>query len=90
MEIEFITKADFHLLKNDIVEEIRKVLQSSPTEQKEWLKTAEVLQLLSCSPGTLQNLRVNGNLPFSKTGGTIYYLRADVLKMLSSNKTNAA
>ncbi len=90
MEIEFITKADFYLLKNDIVDEIRKVLQTSPTEQKEWLKTSDVLSMLSCSPGTLQNLRVNGSLPFSKMGGTIYYLRADVLKMLSTNKKNAA
>jgi Helix-turn-helix domain len=90
MEIEFITKADFHLLKNDIVDEIRKVLQTSPSEQKEWLKTSDVLSMLSCSPGTLQNLRVNGSLPFSKMGGTIYYLRADVLKMLSANKKNAA
>lgn len=90
MEIEFITKADFYLLKNDIVEEIRKVLQTNSVEQKEWVKTSEVLKLLSCSPGTLQNLRVNGSLPFSKIGGTIYYSRKDVLKVLDVNKCNAA
>ena len=90
MEIEFITKADFQSLKNEIVEEIKKVLKSSVIDEKEWLKTAEVLKFLSCSPGTLQNLRINGSLPYSKTGGTIYYLRADVLKMLTSNKNQAA
>lgn len=90
MEIELITKADFHIFKNEIVEEIKKVLKSSGIDEKEWLKTAEVLKLLSCSQGTLQNLRINGSLPYSKTGGTIYYLRADVLKMLTSNKNQAA
>ena len=90
MEIEFITKADIHSLKNDIVEEIKKLLFSSPTDQKEWLKTADVIDILSCSPGTIQNLRINGTLPFTKMGGTIYYSRQDVLKVLNENKRNAA
>ena len=42
MEIELITKADFHIFKNEIVEEIKKVLKSSGIDEKEWLKTAEV------------------------------------------------
>ena len=73
-----------------LFQKIKKVLKSSGIDEKEWLKTAEVLKLLSCSQGTLQNLRINGSLPYSKTGGTIYYLRADVLKMLTSNKNQAA
>ena len=89
MQVEFITKADFHLLKNDIVEEIRKLFQS-PLEQKEWLKSADVMSMLGCSPGTLQNVRVNGTLPFTKMGGTMYYSRYDVLKVLENNKKNAA
>ena len=90
MEIELITKADFYLLKNDIVEEIKKMFQSSTVEQKKWLKTADVLSLLSCSPGTLQNLRINGTIPFTKMGGTIYYAYSDVMKVLDQNKSNAA
>ena len=90
MEIELITKADFHLFKEDIVQELRKILQSSPTERKEWLKTSDVIELLSCSQGTLQNLRVNGTLPFTKMGGTIYYAYKDVMKVLDQNKSNAA
>ena len=89
MEIELITKADFHSLKNEIVDEIKKLFQS-PVDQKEWLKSADVMQLLDCSPGTLQNLRVNGTLPFTKMGGTMYYSRRDVLKVLEGNKQNAA
>ena len=89
MEIELITKADIHSLKNDIVEEIKKLFQA-PTDQKEWLKSTDVMNLLGCSPGTLQNLRVNGTLPFTKMGGTIYYSRNEVMKVLENNKVNAA
>lgn len=89
MEIELITKADFHSFKNEIVEEIKKLVQPQ-TDQKEWLKSADVMQMLGCSSGTLQNLRVNGTLPFTKMGGTIYYSRQDVMKVLETNKRNAA
>ena len=88
MEIELITKADFHTLKSEIVDEIKRLFQSP--EQKEWLKSADVMSLLGCSPGTLQNLRVNGTLPFTKIGGTIYYSRQDVIKLLETNKRKAA
>lgn len=88
MEIELITKADFHTLKSEIVDEIKRLFQSP--EQKEWLKSADVMSLLGCSPGTLQNLRVNGTLPFTKMGGTIYYSRQDVMKVLETNKRKAA
>ena len=89
MEIELMTKADFHLLKSDIVDEIKKFFQA-PSEHKEWLKSADVMKLLGCSPGTLQNLRVNGKLPFTKMGGTMYYSRKDVFNVLEGNKQNAA
>jgi hypothetical protein len=89
MNIELITKADFHSFKIEIVEEIKKLVQPQ-TDQKEWLKSADVMELLGCSPGTLQNLRVSGKLPFTKIGGTIYYSRKDVLNVLEANKRNAA
>lgn len=89
MEIELMTKADFHSLKNDIVDEIKKFFQA-PADQKEWLKSVDVMKMLGCSPGTLQNLRVNGKLPFTKMGGTMYYSRKDVLQVLEGNKQNAA
>jgi hypothetical protein len=89
MQLELVTKKDFQDLKVELIDEIKKFL-SPATEQKEWLKSADVMSMLACSPGTLQNLRVNGTLPFTKMGGTIYYSRKDVLKVLEGNKQNAA
>ncbi len=76
-------------MKSELIDEIKKFFNPG-SEQKEWLKSADVMQLLQCSPGTLQNLRVNGKLPFTKMGGTIYYSRKDVMSVLEGNKSNAA
>lgn len=89
MQLELITKKDFQDLKLELIDELKKFL-NPVQEQKEWLKSADVMRMLNCSPGTLQNLRVNGTLPFTKMGGTIYYSRKDVLKVLEGNKQNAA
>lgn len=89
MNVELLTKGDIHQLKNEIIDELKKMFKS-PLEQKEWLKSNDVMKLLNCSPGTLQNLRINGNLPYTKMGGTIYYAYSDVLKVLNGNKQNAA
>jgi len=89
MQLELVTKKDFQDLKLELIDELKKFL-SPAKEQKEWLKSADVMSMLACSPGTLQNLRVNGTLPFTKMGGTIYYSRKDVMKVLEVNKQNAA
>lgn len=85
MNIELITKADIHSLKTELLEEIKKLFQSTG-EQKEWLKSSEVKKLLKISPGTLQNLRVTGVLPYHKIGGTIFYSYSDVTNMINKNK----
>lgn len=89
MNVELLTRQDFMTLKVELLNEIKQIFQPQ-SEKKEWLKSADVMKILDCSPGTLQNLRVNGTLPFTKMGGTLYYSYADVMKVLNSNKRNAA
>lgn len=84
MEVHLMTKDDFMDLKSDLIEEIRRII--SPVQNdNEWLKSKEVMDLLKCSPGSLQNLRVSGALPFSKIGGTIYYSKKDIMRLLNKN-----
>ena len=89
MNIDLLTKGDIQNLKADIIKELKRMFDY-PSEQKEWLKSTDVMKLLNCSQGTLQNLRMNGTLPFTKMGGTIYYTYSDVLKVLNENKRNVA
>ena len=53
----------------------------------DWLDNQDVMQALHISPRTLQTIRSNGTLPYSRIGNKIYYLRGDILKILSDNYT---
>ncbi|MBL4587442.1 MAG: helix-turn-helix domain-containing protein [Flavobacteriales bacterium] len=89
MKLEVITKDDLYQMKAELLNEISALLQGK-TDQKKWLKSTDVRDMLGISPGTLQNLRVNGILPYTKVGGTLYYAHEDVLQVLLKNKRNAA
>ncbi|RXG11180.1 hypothetical protein DSM03_1291, partial [Leeuwenhoekiella aestuarii] len=38
------------------------------------------------SPGTLQNLRINGTIPFTKVGGIIYYDAQEIQQLMEANR----
>jgi hypothetical protein len=85
---QMVTIEDLLILKSDLLNGIRKLLkEASGQPVKKWLKSHEVRKLLDISPGTLQNLRVNGTLPFTKIGGVIYYDQEDIKEMLQSRKS---
>jgi hypothetical protein len=90
MAASIITTEDLLEFKIELLEEIKKIIQSQTTTQtKKWLKSTEVRKLLNISPGTLQNLRVNRTLAYTKIGGTIYYANQDIDKLLENNKVIA-
>lgn len=54
---------------------------------EDWIDSQDVMQALHISPRTLQTLRSNGTLPYSRIGKKIYYRRQDIIKILSDNYT---
>ena len=88
MSVEILTKEDLSKFKSELLMEIKQVFALSPavTKQKEFLKSKEVMKLLSISPGTLQNFRINGTIPFTKIGGVTYYAYEDIKKLLETNR----
>ncbi|HMU46130.1 MAG TPA: helix-turn-helix domain-containing protein [Chitinophagaceae bacterium] len=89
MAIEVITKEDLHQFRHQLLDDLKNILHTKPAKQKQWLKSSEVRQMLKISPGTLQNLRVNGTLSFTKIGGTIFYNYEDIEAMIENNKVEA-
>ena len=81
-QIDLLTKEDFELFKQDLIREISALLKPQNHNPKQWLRSAEVRNLLHISSGTLQNFRVNGTLTFTKVGGIFYYKYDDILKVL--------
>jgi hypothetical protein len=87
MAATIITTDDLEQFKIELLKEIKGILSGTPMEEKKWLRSGEIRKLLKISPGTLQNLRVNGTLPFTKIGGVIYYAYDDITNMLQDNKS---
>lgn len=88
MTIEIITKEDLEKFKQELFEEMRKTNTSQSGGLNKLLKASDVRKMLGISMGTLQNLRINGTLPYSKVGGTTYYLYDDILKLIEKTKRN--
>ena len=45
----------------------------------------DIMQMLHISPRTLQTLRSNGTIPYTRIGRKIYYLRQDIERILRDN-----
>jgi len=86
MNVELITKEDLKEFKSDLLTEIKAIMQPGQGQSKKWLKSVEVRKLLNISPGTLQNLRINGTLRYSKVGSIMYYKLEDINKILEVNQ----
>ena len=53
---------------------------------KKWLRSKEVRKMLNISSGTLQNMRIQGHIPFTKLGGTLFYDYDKINNILNENK----
>lgn len=85
MSVTILTKEDFQEFKIEILNEIKNLIQTGEsTQRKKWLKSNEVRKLLNISPGTLQNLRINGTLNPNRIGGILYYKYDDIVKILDN------
>lgn len=87
MPARTITTDDLHEFKLELLEDIRKLL-SDPLKgsAKKYLKSGEVMKLLQISQSSLQTLRINGTLPYTKMGSTLYYDVDDIHGIMQQNK----
>lgn len=85
MAIEIITKEDLQSFRTQLLSDLKHLIGQRQPEQKQWLKSFEVRKLLKISPGTLQTLRINGTLRFTKISSILYYNYEDIQKILEAN-----
>jgi hypothetical protein len=88
MAVEIITRDDLNEFRSLLLTDLKEMLNSKREQEKQWLKSVEVRKLLNISPGTLQNLRINGTLTYTKIGGIMYYDNSNIDKLLNGNKVN--
>lgn len=85
MNLEIITRDEFNSFKKEILEALNTKVSN---QDKKYLRSSEVRKLLNVSAGTLQNLRINGTLPYSKVGTTLLYDKDEIIKVFEGNKSN--
>lgn len=84
---QLVTVEDLEEFKKELLISMQAIVSQNTTVQsKKWLKTYEVKKMLNISHGTLQTLRNNGTIPFSKVGGIIYYDAIEINKVLEARK----
>ncbi|RYM35741.1 DNA-binding protein [Brumimicrobium glaciale] len=93
MQISIVTQEDLQELKDSILSSLESLkeellTQSTSSPDPVLLKSHQVQRMLAISQGTLQNMRVNGIIPFSKVGGVIFYDKQDILNIIDDLKQN--
>ncbi len=87
MAVNILTREDLQQFKTELLAEIKSLINASPSkDQKKWLKSWEVREMLGISRGTLQNLHTSGQLPGNLVGGLLFFDIDDIMKLMTSNK----
>ena len=89
MAVQIITREDLNEFRLLLLSDLKEIINSKAQSQKQWLKSSEVRKYLNISSATLQRLRINGTITYTKIGGTMYYSSTDLDKVLESNKVQS-
>ena len=88
MEVVVIEKATFERMLSGFeifAEKVERLCrEQEDLGEKEWLDSDDVCRLLCISPRTLQTLRDNGTLAFTKIGNRTYYRPDDVERVVGN------
>lgn len=85
MAFEFITRDDLEAFRQKLLNDIREIVREPVAPASltpEGYKTTDVRKMLGCSFNKLVSLRVTRRLRTKKIGGTLYYNRDDIKKLL--------
>lgn len=89
MATTIVTPSDLEQLKEELLEGFQQLIQKDPIPyEHRWLKNADVRKMFKLSASTLQTLRINGTLPFTKLGGVIYYDREVIDQLMRENQVH--
>lgn len=88
MGANIVTVEDLENFRQKLLGDLQNFVSSKNAASKKWMKSKEVRALLGISSGTLQTLRKNKTLPFTKIGGVMFYDAEDIGKMIEQRKQN--
>lgn len=81
--MELVTKEDLQQFRFQLINDLKQLIErhiEKPTAL-EWVKSKQVRDMLNVSPGTLQNLRIQGKIKPKKIGGSWYYNLKELIEL---------
>lgn len=85
MGLEIITKEDLQVFRLQLLKDIQDIINKAkePADTRpEGYKTSHVRKILGCSINKLVLLRTNRKIRVKKIGGTLYYNKEDIKRLL--------
>ena len=86
MAVEIVTKEDLQVLRMQLIGDIKAIILSMNVQERgekiEGLRTKDARKILGCSVNKLVSLRIARKIRWKKIGGTVYYNRDDVRRLL--------
>ena len=85
MPLEILTKEDLELFRIRLLADMKAMLHKQNNDsvvKLEGYKTADVRKILGCSVNKLVSIRSSRKLRTKKIGGTLYYNKDDIQKLL--------
>lgn len=85
MSVEIVTKEDLEVFRKKMLADFKELLDQhiqKPDEVIEGYKTSDVRKILGCSVNKLVSIRISRNLRTKKIGGTLYYNKEDIKKLV--------
>lgn len=86
MLVDIFTKEDLEEFRRSLLKDIIEIVNTKTQPTDKWLKSYEVRKLLNISQGTLQSLRDNKKIEYTKVGNVFLYNNKDIIKMLENNR----
>lgn len=83
---QLITIEDLNQFRIQLLNDMKQLLLSNSNnlnQNKKWLKTNEVCELLGVSSSTLNKLRINGTLNPKQIGRNMFYSNEEISKILN-------
>ena len=83
---DLLTKKDLEQFKTELFALLKPMTDVQSLHSQKWLRSKDVRKLLNISAGTLQNLRISGDLTFNKVGKIFFYKAEDIDRRLSGSE----
>ena len=80
--IDLLTRNDLLAFQNKIMEQLKSLIQP----EREFITETELIGLFAFNKSTLAKMRMNGEIPYYKFGGKLFYKIVEVNKIIERNQ----